>query len=98
MLMCSAISSMLAFGVPTAAVFAQQTTVTEDAKKAGKETKKTGKHAARASKHAAQATGKSAKSAAKKTARREKSRSGGEGRCDPGYHHGGVQGWNDAVG
>jgi hypothetical protein len=68
LLMCSALSSMLAFGVPTAAVFAQQTTATEDAKKAGKETKKTGKHAARASKHAAQATGKSVKNGAKKTA------------------------------
>jgi hypothetical protein len=68
MLMCSAIAGVLAFGVPTAVVFAQQTTATEDAKKAGKETKKAGKHAGQASKNAAQATGKSVKHGAKKTA------------------------------
>jgi len=68
LLMRSAIAGVLALGVPTAAVLAQQTTATEDAKKAGKETKKAGKHAGSASKDAAKATGKSVKHGAKKTA------------------------------
>jgi orotate phosphoribosyltransferase-like protein len=68
LLMCSAIAGVLAIGVPAATVLAQQTTATEDAKKAGKETKKAGKHAGSASKNAAKATGKTAKHGAKKAA------------------------------
>src|SRR3954447_13978164 len=66
LLMSSAVAGVLAFGVPTAMI-AQQTTATEDAKKAGKETKKAGKQAGEATKDAAKATGKGVKHAAKKT-------------------------------
>ena len=65
----SAIAGMLALGSPAATIFAQQTTATEDAKKAGKETKKAGKAAGDASKDAAKATGKGVKHAANKTAK-----------------------------
>src|SRR5437899_11353164 len=64
----SAIVGFLAFVFTTATTLAQQTTATEDAKKAGKETKKAGKEAGDATKDAAKATGKGAKHAAKKTA------------------------------
>jgi hypothetical protein len=67
LLMSSAIAGVLAFGAPMATVIAQQTTATEDAKKAGKETKKAGKQAGDASKDAAKATGKGVKHASKKT-------------------------------
>lgn len=66
--MSLAMAGALAFGVPATAAFAQQTTATEDAKKAGKETKKAGKHAGEATKDAAKATGKSVKHGARKTA------------------------------
>jgi hypothetical protein len=65
----SAVAAVLAFGIPTATMVAQQTTATEDAKKAGKETKKAGKEAGEATKDAAKATGKGVKKAAKKTAK-----------------------------
>src|SRR3954452_15991374 len=68
LLMSSALAGVLAFGVPTATAFAQQTTATEDAKKAGKETKKAGKEAGEATKDAAKATGKGVKKGAKATA------------------------------
>jgi hypothetical protein len=68
LLMSSVVAGVLAFGVPTATMIAQQTTATEDAKKAGKETKKAGKEAGDATKDAAKATGKGVKHAAKKTA------------------------------
>jgi hypothetical protein len=68
LLINSAIVGTLAFGMPMATVMAQQTTATEDAKKAGKETKKAGKAAGDATKDAAKATGKGVKHAAKKTA------------------------------
>jgi len=68
LLMTSAIAGVLAFGVPAAITMAQQTTATEDAKKAGKETKKAGKAVGEASKDAAKATGKGVKRGAKKTA------------------------------
>jgi hypothetical protein len=45
LLMSSAIVGVLAFGVSTSTMIAQQTTATEDAKKAGKETKRAGKEA-----------------------------------------------------
>jgi len=67
LLMSSAIAGVLAFGVPTATMLAQQTTATEDAKKAGKETKKAGKEAGEATKDAAKATGKGVKKGAKAT-------------------------------
>jgi len=69
LLMSSAIAGVLAFGVPTATMLAQQTTATEDAKKAGKETKKAGKEAGEATKDAAKATGKGVKKGAKATAK-----------------------------
>jgi len=69
LLMSSAIAGVLAFGVPTATMIAQQTTATEDAKKAGKETKKAGKEAGEATKDAAKATGKGVKKGAKATAK-----------------------------
>lgn len=68
LLMTSVIAGVLAFGVPTATAMAQETTATQDAKKAGKETKKAGKAAGEASKDAAKATGKGVKHGAKKTA------------------------------
>jgi len=69
LLMSSAIAGVLAFGVPTATMIAQQTTATEDAKKAGKETKQAGKEAGEATKDAAKATGKGVKKGAKATAK-----------------------------
>jgi orotate phosphoribosyltransferase-like protein len=68
LLINSAIAGVLALGIPVATMIAQQTTATEDAKKAGKETKKAGKEAGDASKDAAKATGKGVKHVAKKTA------------------------------
>src|SRR3954463_16712331 len=67
LLMSSAVAGVLAFGVPTAMI-AQQTTATQDAKKAGKETKKAGKEAGEATKDAGKATAKAVKHGAKKTA------------------------------
>jgi predicted outer membrane protein len=69
LLMSSMIAGVMAFGIPTATAFAQQTTATEDARKAGKETKKAGKEAGEAGKDAAKATGKSIKKGAKATAK-----------------------------
>jgi hypothetical protein len=66
--MSLAVAGALALGVPAATALAQQTTASEDAKKAGKETKKAGQHAGAATKHAAKATGKSVKHGAKKAA------------------------------
>jgi colicin import membrane protein len=68
-LMSSTVAALLAFGVPAATALAQQTTATEDAKKAGKETKKAGKAAGEATKDAAKATGKGVKKGAKATAK-----------------------------
>ena len=67
LLMSTAIVGILASALPTATVVAQQTTATEDAKKAGKEAKKAGKQTGQASKDAAKATGKSVKHASRKT-------------------------------
>jgi hypothetical protein len=67
--MSSAIAGVLAFGIPTVTAFAQQTTASEDAKKAGKETKKAGQEAGDATKDAAKATGKETTKVAKKTAK-----------------------------
>jgi len=72
LLMGSVIAGVMAFGIPTATAFAQQTTAEQDAKKAGKETKAAGKDAGQATKDAAKATGKTAKKAAKKTAKATK--------------------------
>jgi hypothetical protein len=62
----------MAFGIPTATTFAQQTTPQttpeQDAKKAGKEAKSAGKEAGEATKDAAKATGKEVKKGAKATA------------------------------
>jgi hypothetical protein len=69
LLMGSLVAGVMAFGIPTATAFAQQTTATEDAKKAGKETKKAGKEAGDAGKDAAKATGKGVKKGAKATAK-----------------------------
>jgi hypothetical protein len=68
LLMSSVVAGVMAFGMPTATAFAQQTTATEDAKKAGKETKKAGKEAGEAGKDAAKATGKGVKKGAQATA------------------------------
>ena len=68
LLMSSTIAGVIAFGVPTVTMIAQQTTASEDAKKAGKETKKAGKQPGEATKDTAKATGKGVKHAAKKTA------------------------------
>lgn len=68
LLMSFAIVGVFAFGFTTATTMAQQTTATEDAKKAGKETKKAGKAAGEATKDAAKATGKGVKKGAKATA------------------------------
>jgi len=68
LLLSSVVAGVMAFGVPAGTAFAQQTTATEDAKKAGKETKKAGKEAAEAGKDAAKATGKGVKKGAKATA------------------------------
>lgn len=72
LLMSSVIAGVMALGIPTATVFAQQTTAEQDAKKAGKETKKAGKEAGEATKDAAKATGKTVKKGAKKTAKATK--------------------------
>ena len=69
LLMSSAIAALLVMGIPAVTVLAQQTTATEDAKKAGKETKKAGQAAGEATKDAAKATGKGVKHVAKKTAK-----------------------------
>ena len=69
LLMSSAIAGLLVMGIPAVAVLAQQTTATEDAKKAGKETKKAGQAVGEATKDAAKATGKGVKHVAKKTAK-----------------------------
>jgi len=68
-LMSSTIAAVLAVGIPTVTTLAQQTTASEDAKKAGKETKKAGKAASEATKDAAKATGKGVKKGAKVTAK-----------------------------
>jgi colicin import membrane protein len=68
LLTSSALVGVLAFGFTTATTLAQQTTATEDAKKAGQETKKAGKAAGEATKNAAKATGKGVKKGAKATA------------------------------
>ncbi len=68
LLMSSVIAGVLAFGIPTVTVVAQQTTAEQDAKKAGKEAKSAGKQAGEATKDAAKATGKAVKTGAKKTA------------------------------
>ena len=67
LLMSSVVAGVMAFGIPTVNALAQQTTATEDAKKAGQETKKAGQEAGEATKDAAKATGKGVKKAAKKT-------------------------------
>lgn len=66
LLMSSVIAGVMAFGIPTAGMFAQ-TTAGQDAKKAGKEAKKAGKQGGSAAKDAAKATGKTVKKGAKKT-------------------------------
>jgi hypothetical protein len=66
LLLSLTMAGVLAVGVPATEAFAQQTTASEDAKKAGKETKKAGKHAGEATKEAAKATGKGVKHGAKK--------------------------------
>ena len=71
-LVSSVIAGVMAFGIPTATMFAQQTqptTADQDAKKAGKEAKKAGKEAGEATKDAAKATGKGVKKGAKATAK-----------------------------
>jgi biopolymer transport protein ExbB/TolQ len=67
LLVSSVIAGVMAFGIPTAPVFAQQTTAEQDAKKAKEEAKKAGKEAGAATKDAAKATGKTVKKGAKKT-------------------------------
>ena len=69
LLVSSVIAGVMAFGIPTATVFAQQTTADQDAKKAGQEAKKAGKEAGEATKDAAKATGKGVKKGAKATAK-----------------------------
>jgi orotate phosphoribosyltransferase-like protein len=71
-LMSSVIAGVMAFGIPTATAFAQQTTAEQDAKKAKEESKKAGQQAGEASKDAAKATGKGVKKGAKKTAKTTK--------------------------
>jgi len=68
LLMIPALVGVLAIGFTTATTLAQETTATQDAKKAGKETKKAGKEAGEAAKDAAKATGKGVKKGAKATA------------------------------
>lgn len=72
-LVSSVIAGVMAFGIPTATMSAQQTqqptTAEQDAKKAGKEAKKAGKEAGEATKDAAKATGKGVKKGAKATAK-----------------------------
>jgi biopolymer transport protein ExbB/TolQ len=63
----SVIAGVMAFGIPTALVLAQQTTAEQDAKKAKQEAKTAGKEAGKATKDAAKATGKGVKKGAKKT-------------------------------
>ena len=73
LLMSSAIAGVLAFGIPTATTFAQQTTdARQDAKKAGKEAKKAGQEAGNATKDAAKATAKGTKHAANATGKKTK--------------------------
>jgi hypothetical protein len=69
LLVSSVIAGVMTFGIPPTTVFAQQTTATHDAKKAGKEAKKAGKEAGEATKDAAKATGKGVKKGAKATAK-----------------------------
>jgi hypothetical protein len=70
LLMSSAIAGLLAFGIPTATTFAQQTSgAKQDAKKAGKEAKQAGREAGEATKDAAKATAKGTRHAAKATAK-----------------------------
>ena len=68
LLMSLVVAGVMAFGIPTVKVVAQQTTAEQDAKKAGKEAKSAGKEAGEATKDAAKATGKAVKKGAKKTA------------------------------
>lgn len=78
--MSSAIAGLLAFGIPTATTFAQQTTgVKQDAKKAGKEAKEAGE----ATKDAAKATAKGTKHTTRQTGKTKITA------CDD---HGGVAG------
>jgi hypothetical protein len=68
LLVSSVVAGVMAFGFPTAIVFAQPpTTAEQDAKKAKEEAKTAGKQAGKATKDAAKATGKSVKKGAKKT-------------------------------
>ena len=67
LLMSSVIAGVMAFGIPTATAFGQQTTAEQDAKKAKEEAKKSGKAAGAATKDAAKATGKTVKKGATKT-------------------------------
>lgn len=67
LLMSSVIAGVMAFGIPTATAYAQQTTAEQDAKKAKEEAKTAGKEAGKATKDAAKATGKTVKKGAKKT-------------------------------
>ena len=70
LLMSTVIAGVVAFGIPTATMFAQQTTgAKQDAKKAGKEAKKAGTEAGKATKDAAKATSKGTRHAAKATAK-----------------------------
>ena len=69
LLVSSVIAGVMAFGIPTATMLAQQTTAEQDAKKAGREAKKAGKDAGEATKDAAKATGKGIKKGAKATAK-----------------------------
>jgi len=70
LLMSAAVAGVVAFGIPTATTFAQQTTgAKQDAKKAGKEAKKAGAEAGKATKDAAKATAKGTRHAAKATAK-----------------------------
>ena len=102
-LMGSVVAGVMAFGIPTATAFAQQTTppttAEQDAKKAGKETKSAGKQAGEATKDAAKATGKEVKKGAKATAKgTEKAGQENQGRRDPRHDHGALQGRHDAEG
>jgi len=70
LLMSAAVAGVVAFGIPTATTFAQQTTgAKQDAKKAGKEAKKAGAEAGKATKDAAKATAKGTRHAARATAK-----------------------------
>ena len=68
LLMSSALAGVLAMGIPTAALFAQdQTTATQDAKKAGKETKEAAKDAGKATAKGTKKAAKATKKGAEKT-------------------------------